>query len=146
MATKLLEEAFAEATKLPEREQDALAAMILEELASERRWEKAFAGSSDVLAQLADEALAEPRAGRIDKRILRLLRTLPPIVACIVWDVANENVTLKTIELADSVTEKEWEKYDIVRCIAAGNPEYPPVEEAQVLVEMMVEAWEYQVV
>jgi hypothetical protein len=35
--TKLLEEAFAEASKLPEPEQDALAAVILEELASERR-------------------------------------------------------------------------------------------------------------
>lgn len=62
--TKLLEKAFTEASKLPEREQDALAAMILEELASERRWEKAFADSERVLAQLADEALAEHREGR----------------------------------------------------------------------------------
>jgi hypothetical protein len=38
--------------------------MILEELASERRWEKAFADSEDMLAQLADEALAEHRQGR----------------------------------------------------------------------------------
>ena len=35
--TKLLEEAFAEAAKLSAQEQDALAAVILEELASERR-------------------------------------------------------------------------------------------------------------
>jgi len=64
MVTKLLEKAFAKASELPEREQDALAAVILEELASERRWEKAFAASNEVLAQLADEALAEHREGR----------------------------------------------------------------------------------
>ncbi len=62
--TKLLEEAFAEASKLPEQEQDALAAVMLEELASERRWDQAFADSADLLAQLADQALAEHRAGK----------------------------------------------------------------------------------
>ena len=62
--TKLLEEAFAEASKLPEQEQDALAAVILEELVSERRWDQAFADSADLLAQLADQALAEHRAGK----------------------------------------------------------------------------------
>ena len=62
--TKLLEEAFAEASKLPEPEQDALAAVILEELASERRWDQAFADSADLLARLADQALAEHRAGK----------------------------------------------------------------------------------
>lgn len=64
MITSTLEKAFAEAAKLPEREQDALAAWILEELASERRWETAFANSADMLAQLADEALAAHRQGR----------------------------------------------------------------------------------
>jgi hypothetical protein len=62
--TKLLEEAFAQASKLPEQEQDALAAVILEELAAERRWDQAFADSADLLAQLADQALAEHRAGK----------------------------------------------------------------------------------
>ena len=62
--TKLLEEAFAEAAKLPEQAQDALAAVMLEELASERRWDQAFADSADLLAQLADQALAEHRAGK----------------------------------------------------------------------------------
>jgi HD superfamily phosphodiesterase len=41
--TPLLEEAFAEAAKLPQQEQDALAAVIFDELASERRWDHAFA-------------------------------------------------------------------------------------------------------
>ena len=62
--TKFLEEAFAEASKLPEQEQDALAAVILEELASERRWDHAFANSADLLAQLAEQALVEHRAGK----------------------------------------------------------------------------------
>ncbi len=65
--TKLLEKALAEVSKLPMKEQDALAAWILEELASERRWEKAFADSSDQLAKLADEALAERREGRTQR-------------------------------------------------------------------------------
>jgi hypothetical protein len=34
--------------------------------ASERRWDDSFAASTDVLAQLADEALAEHRAGRTE--------------------------------------------------------------------------------
>ena len=62
--TKLLEDAFAEASKLSVQEQDALAAIILEELASERRWDQAFADSADLLDQLADQALAEHRAGK----------------------------------------------------------------------------------
>ena len=58
---KLLEEAFAEASKLSEPEQHALAAWILQELASERRWQESLAASLDALANLADEALAEHR-------------------------------------------------------------------------------------
>ncbi|WIG58093.1 MAG: hypothetical protein OJF49_000838 [Ktedonobacterales bacterium] len=61
--TPTLEQAFAEAAKLPQPEQEALARWILDELASERRWAEAFADSADALAQLADEALAEHRAG-----------------------------------------------------------------------------------
>ena len=49
---------------LPEQEQNSLATIILKELAAERRWEKAFAGSEDALAELADEALNEFREGR----------------------------------------------------------------------------------
>ncbi len=64
--TNLLEKAMAEASQLSEQEQDALAAWILEELASERRWDKSFAKSEDALAQLADEALTEHRLGRTE--------------------------------------------------------------------------------
>ena len=61
--TRLLEEAFAEASKLSASEQEALGAWILEEIASERRWDRSFDGSADILAKWADEALAEHRQG-----------------------------------------------------------------------------------
>jgi hypothetical protein len=62
--TKLLEKAFKEASKLPEVEQNALAKWVIEELEAETKWQKAFAASEDILDKLADEALAEHRAGR----------------------------------------------------------------------------------
>ncbi len=60
-----LEQAFAEAAQLPPLEQEAFAAWILEELHSEGRWRELFARSEDVLAQLAEEALAEYRASTL---------------------------------------------------------------------------------
>jgi hypothetical protein len=63
----LLQKAFEEASKLPENEQDALGRVLLDELASGRRWEELFAGSQDLLAELAEQALAEHRTGRTDK-------------------------------------------------------------------------------
>jgi len=62
--TQLLERAFAEASKLPEGEQDAVAALLLAELESERRWAHAFASSQEQLGKLADEALREFEAGQ----------------------------------------------------------------------------------
>ena len=40
--TQLLEKALREVSKLPAPEQDALAAILLEELVSEQRWSKSF--------------------------------------------------------------------------------------------------------
>ncbi len=62
--TKLLEKAFEEASKLTELEQDALAQWLIGEINSERKWEKAFAESEDVLDKLADKALAEHAEGK----------------------------------------------------------------------------------
>ena len=62
--TSLLKEAFAKAAQLPPEDQDALAALLLAEIASEKRWEEAFAKSQDQLARLADEALAEFLEGK----------------------------------------------------------------------------------
>jgi len=62
--TKLLERAFKKASQLPEVEQNAFAKWAMEELEAERKWEKAFAGSEDVLDRLADEALAAHKQGK----------------------------------------------------------------------------------
>ena len=62
--TQLLEKALSEVAKLPPSEQDALAAILLEELASEQKWSELFAKSQDKLAELAQEALAEHHAGK----------------------------------------------------------------------------------
>jgi hypothetical protein len=62
--TQLVEKAFAAIARLPEAEQDAIAVIILEELASEERWQAALGASTDALAKLADEALAEYQVGK----------------------------------------------------------------------------------
>jgi len=65
--TKRLEKAFEEASKLPQREQDALAEWLMEELASERRWEELLARSQDRVAEMADEARKKYREHRTKK-------------------------------------------------------------------------------
>lgn len=65
--TKLLEEAFTEASKLTPEEQDLLAHRLLEDIAAEEKWEQTFSGSRDDLAALADEAIIEHRAGKTKK-------------------------------------------------------------------------------
>ena len=62
--TRLLEKAFEEAAKLPDEDQDALAEMLLNDLASEQRWAQAFVKSQDKLALLANEALTEFKQGK----------------------------------------------------------------------------------
>jgi hypothetical protein len=62
--TKLLEQAFTQASKFSEVEQNLLAKWILVEMDSEQRWNRTFAHSEDLLSQLADEALAEHKAGK----------------------------------------------------------------------------------
>lgn len=57
--TQLLEKVFAEVEKLPVLEQNALAKWLLNELSSEKHWDKAFAESEEILGKLADEALAD---------------------------------------------------------------------------------------
>ena len=62
--TKLLEKAFKVTSKLPEVEQNVIAHWLMDEIASEKKWEKAYANSENVLAQLANEALAEYENGK----------------------------------------------------------------------------------
>jgi predicted amidophosphoribosyltransferase len=61
--TKLLEKALSEAAKLPKKDQDAIAAIILDEITANRRWETTFNQTGDVLSSLAEEALEEYKAG-----------------------------------------------------------------------------------
>ncbi len=63
--TQLLEQALLEVRKLPEPDQDAIAALILEELADERRWDDAFARTQEPLARLAAKVREDIRAGRV---------------------------------------------------------------------------------
>jgi hypothetical protein len=64
--TQIVEKAIAELTKLAPDDQEAFARWMLEELEDEERWQRAFDQSADLLAQLADEALAEHRAGNTE--------------------------------------------------------------------------------
>ncbi|MGL5078269.1 MAG: hypothetical protein ACRDBG_20920 [Waterburya sp.] len=61
--TELLEQAIAKIKDLPDNEQDTIAAIILEELEDEKKWEQAFANSQDLLASLAAEAMQEYQGG-----------------------------------------------------------------------------------
>ena len=61
--TQMLERAFTEAARLPEKEQDAVAALLLEELASEKRWDAAFGSSQAQLSEMARQALREFESG-----------------------------------------------------------------------------------
>ena len=65
--TKRLQDAFVEASKLPDDEQDRLAQWVLDELALERRWDSAFSASQDALSSLAHDALEEHRSGQTEE-------------------------------------------------------------------------------
>lgn len=68
--THLLQEAFSKASKLSVLEQNALARLVLAELESEKRWDKAFSESEQALEKLAAEALGEHKRGKT--KILKL--------------------------------------------------------------------------
>ena len=57
--TQSLEKAILEIKKLPDEEQDTIAAVIMAELESERQWDNAFENYRAELDQLAEEALKE---------------------------------------------------------------------------------------
>lgn len=63
--TQLLEQALTEVKKLPEPDQDAIATLILEELADERRWHESFTRSQEQLARLAAKVREDIRAGLV---------------------------------------------------------------------------------
>jgi hypothetical protein len=61
--TRLLEQAFEEAARLPAEEQNSLAQWLLAELHSEARWSELFESAVPELERLAKEALAEHGRG-----------------------------------------------------------------------------------
>jgi DNA phosphorothioation-dependent restriction protein DptG len=67
--SNIIEQMFQKIVQLPESDQEAIAAIVLQEIESQQRWDELFArpNSADVLSRMADEALAEARAGRATK-------------------------------------------------------------------------------
>jgi hypothetical protein len=63
--TQLLEQALNEAKKRSDPEQDAIATLILDELADEQRWQDSLARSQDQLARLTAKVREDIRAGRV---------------------------------------------------------------------------------
>jgi hypothetical protein len=61
--TKLLSQAFSEASKLPEADQDEIATRLLAELHDDAAWLASFAVSQPLLERMADEALSEDAEG-----------------------------------------------------------------------------------
>jgi hypothetical protein len=60
---KRLEQALAELVRLPDNEQESIAALILEEIAAERAWDERFAKSESKLAELGRRAREQHRRG-----------------------------------------------------------------------------------
>lgn len=63
--TRLLEQALTELQKLPESQQDAMAMLILDELADEQLWQEKFGNSQDKLAKLAETTRREIKSGQV---------------------------------------------------------------------------------
>ena len=62
--TQLLDKALAEVQKLPTSDQDAIAAIILDEIADERQWDEAFSKSQDQLGRLAEHVRQQIASGK----------------------------------------------------------------------------------
>ena len=63
--TQLLDDVIKKITKLPDAEQDALAALLIDELEDEHRWDESFAKSQDKLAAMSAKVDEDVRAGRV---------------------------------------------------------------------------------
>jgi hypothetical protein len=73
---------------------------------------------------------------------LQLMKTLPPLVSVVVWDVINDRIDELTIKLAQTTSKEEFERYDLIRCVVAADPQHPPVDLAKRLVDEMIENME----
>jgi hypothetical protein len=62
--TTLLEKALSQPQNLSDREQDAVASLILDELKSEQAWDASFASSQSSLSHLAEQAVTDYKSAR----------------------------------------------------------------------------------
>lgn len=60
----LLQQAFEKAAALPFDRQETIAAVVVEEIEAEERWQRSFAHSQNALSKLAAEAMEEDEEGR----------------------------------------------------------------------------------
>ncbi len=72
------------------------------------------------------------------EKYIQLMKTLPPLVAAVVWDVVNGRITTNTVMLANETSNEEYSRYNIIRCLVAANPDYPPIEMAQFFVDELL--------
>jgi hypothetical protein len=63
--TQLLQQAIEQLQKLPASEQDAMATIILAELADDANWDSAFANSQQELSRLAEKVREDIRLGHV---------------------------------------------------------------------------------
>jgi aspartate/tyrosine/aromatic aminotransferase len=66
--TQLLENAVQAVYQLPDEQQNAIATLILEELADEQRWQNAFEASQNQLSRLAQKVRQDIQAGKIKEQ------------------------------------------------------------------------------
>lgn len=64
--SQLLDQAVEEVRQLSDTEQDAIAQVILDEIADDQRWEQAFARSPSKLETLAARAEEQVRSGQFE--------------------------------------------------------------------------------
>lgn len=73
------------------------------------------------------------------EQYLQLMKSLPPLVSVVVWDVINDRIDESTIKLAQATSREEFDRYDLIRCVVAADPEHPPLDLAKSLVDELLE-------
>ena len=62
--TALLTKAVNRASRLPDSKQDEIAALLIEEMDDEERWQLSFSKSQSLLERMGEEALKDYKQGR----------------------------------------------------------------------------------
>jgi hypothetical protein len=75
-------------------------------------------------------------------KYLQLMKMLPPLVSVVVWDVINDRIDELTIKLAQASSKEEFERYGLIRSVAAADPNHAPVDLDKGLVDEMVDNYD----